>query len=82
MALGGDSNSRSMVSDSNSRGVVGDSNVAVAVSMAITSSAGKAISSVPGVGFGVCLSLGEGKGGDGSKEENKLKFANLFEGLR
>ena len=70
------------MSDSNSRGVVGDSNVAVAVSVAITSPAGEDISSVPGVGLGVGLSLGEGKGGDGSKEENKLKFANLFEGLR
>ena len=73
VALGGDGDCRSMV---------GDSNVAVAVSVAITSPAGKAISSVPGVGFGVCLSLGESKGGDSSKEENKLKFETLFKGLR
>ena len=71
VALGGDGDCWSMV---------GNSNMTVAVSVAITSPAGEAISSVPGVGLG--LSLGEGKGGDGSKEENKLKFANLFEGLR
>ena len=82
VALGGDGDCRSMVGDSNCRGVVGDSNVTVAVSVAITSPAGEAISSVPGVGLGVCLSLGEGKGGDGSKEENKLKFETLFKGLR
>ena len=81
VALGGDGNCRSMVGDSNCRGVVGDSNVTVAVSVSITSPAGKAISSVPGVGLGVCLSLGEGKGGDGSKEENKLKFETLCKGL-
>ena len=67
--------------DGDCRGMVGDSNVTVAVSVAITSPAGKAISSVPGVGLGLCLSLGEGKGGDSSKEENKLKFETLCKGL-
>ena len=82
VALGGNGDCWSMVGDSNCRGVVGDGNMTVAVSVAITSPASEAISSVPGVGFGVGLSLGEGKGGDGSKEENKLKFETLFEGLR
>ena len=82
MALGGDGDCRSMVGDSNCRSMVGDCNMTVAVSVAITSPASEAISSVPGVGLGVGLSLGEGKGGDDSKEENKLKFETLFEGLR
>ena len=81
VALGGNGDCRSMVGDSNCRGVVGDSNMTVALSVSVTSPAGEAISSVPGVGLGVCLSLGEGKGGDGSKEENKLKFETLCKGL-
>merc|ERR1719225_1227891 len=81
VALGGDGDCRGMVGDSNCRSVVGDSNVTVAVSVAITSPAGEAISSVPGVGLGVSLSLGEGKGGDSSKEENKLLHDYCWQGL-
>jgi len=61
-----------VVRHSNCRGVVSDSNVAVTVGMPSPSMVAVCVVSIPGVGFGICFSLSEGKGRHSGKEENKL----------
>merc|ERR1719458_1056814 len=61
-----------VVRHSNCRGVVRHSNVAVTVGMPSPSMVAVGVVSIPGVGFGICFSLSEGKGRHSGKEENKL----------